>query len=64
MRKVYQRVDKMSVTRLRVLTKDILSILYYDTKTGEANPDKEWTPQTLEMIGEAVEAYGLTPEER
>lgn len=39
----------------------ILSTLFKDDETGELDPDKEWSSDTLEEIKGHLEYFGLLP---
>ena len=49
-----------SCTRTDVLRK-LQHILWCDDDTGKTNPDKEWSPDTLDDIAEVMRDAGLAP---
>jgi hypothetical protein len=53
---------KLTIDQLRDIVDQIRDILWFDCAADEYDPDKEWSPDTLEYISGTLSDLGLAPE--
>jgi hypothetical protein len=59
-----RRVSELTREQLEDIVRQVQDILWRDPATGELDPDRSWSAETLEWVSGVVEAAGLKPDPR